>query len=278
MSSLTPPYPIQVPLNQWKDNKSFIFLIHFTSLSPIKELDLSHNQISGIEETIASRLLNIANVRLDNNPLICDKCHLGPLIGKVKLVSGATISLSPRFHLIPFRCFPALLCYSNVCCGTRNILLPPEQTKWTPQLKWKLPPICFFPDQIRGTAVNELREQDIDNCVEIIENEDLDAASTSYNFLESGEWRGGLDSFLYLSLPLFIYDQFVVWPIHYWTGWIVDCLSSYLTTLLSTFCPCRQSECPGHLYWNSCRSSARAANRIHSRALQPRQQQCKTTR
>lgn len=39
---------------------------------------------------------------------------------------------------------------------------------------------------MRGTAVNELAEQDIDNCVEIIENEDLDAASTSYNFLEAG--------------------------------------------------------------------------------------------
>lgn len=52
-----------------------------------QDLDLSHNQISGIEESIASRLLNIANVRLDNNPLICDKCHLGPLIGKVRLVS-----------------------------------------------------------------------------------------------------------------------------------------------------------------------------------------------
>lgn len=37
--------------------------------------------------------------------------------------------------------------------------------------------------------MNELQEQDIDNCVEIIENEDLDAASTSYNFLESGQWR-----------------------------------------------------------------------------------------
>lgn len=42
---------------------------------------------------------------------------------------------------------------------------------------------------MRGTAVNELQEQDIDNCVEIIENEDLDAASTSYNFLESGEHK-----------------------------------------------------------------------------------------
>ena len=53
-----------------------------------QDLDLSHNQISGIEESIAARLLNIENVRLDNNPLICDKCHLGPLIGKVRMVSG----------------------------------------------------------------------------------------------------------------------------------------------------------------------------------------------
>lgn len=54
------------------------------------------------------------------------------------------------------------------------------------QLKWKLPPICFFPETIRGTLVNDLHANDIDYCVEVIENEDLNAASTSYNFLESG--------------------------------------------------------------------------------------------
>lgn len=39
---------------------------------------------------------------------------------------------------------------------------------------------------MRGTAVIDLREQDIEDCVDIVENEDLEAASTSYNFLESG--------------------------------------------------------------------------------------------
>lgn len=38
-------------------------------------------------------------------------------------------------------------------------------------------------------AVNELRPEDVPNCVEIMENEDFDAASTSYNFLETGEWE-----------------------------------------------------------------------------------------
>lgn len=57
------------------------------------------------------------------------------------------------------------------------------------KVNWNLPPICFFPDEMRGMAVNELRPEDVPNCVEIMENEDFDAASTSYNFLETGEWE-----------------------------------------------------------------------------------------
>lgn len=105
--------------------------------------------------------------------MICDKCHLGPLIGKVRLVSESE-----------------LLIVSVVIVFNPRPSVSPSNT--LRQLKWRLPPICFFPDEMRGTAVNELQEQDIDNCVEIIESEDLDAASTSYNFLESGERRGSI--------------------------------------------------------------------------------------
>lgn len=172
------------------------FLLFQSAASPCfysrpQELDLSHNQISGIEESIASRLLNIADVRLDNNPLICDKCHLGPLIGKVKLVSILLIhrtlthfkAIRLLIHLIANNemAFYLFGIPSSKCCDPRG--------HRALQLKWKLPPICFFPDDMRGTPVNDLRVQDIDSCVEIIENEDLDAASTSYNFLESGKFN-----------------------------------------------------------------------------------------
>ena len=41
---------------------------------------------------------------------------------------------------------------------------------------------------MRGTAVNDLQEEDIENCVELIAHEDFDAASTSYNLMEGGKW------------------------------------------------------------------------------------------
>ena len=43
-------------------------------------LDLSRNQLNGIEERYAKKLMKIKDVKVENNPLICDKCHMGSLI------------------------------------------------------------------------------------------------------------------------------------------------------------------------------------------------------
>uniref|UniRef100_T1GWA7 LRRCT domain-containing protein n=1 Tax=Megaselia scalaris TaxID=36166 RepID=T1GWA7_MEGSC len=56
-------------------------------IDPCRELeflDVSRNQLHGMTEDIAERLQQIQNVRLDNNPLICDECHMGKLIQIVK--------------------------------------------------------------------------------------------------------------------------------------------------------------------------------------------------
>lgn len=52
----------------------------------IQVLDLSRNQLNGVEENFAVKLQNINDVRLENNPLICDRCHMGPLIDKAENV------------------------------------------------------------------------------------------------------------------------------------------------------------------------------------------------
>lgn len=51
-------------------------------------LDLSRNQLYGINADTALRIQGIRNVRLDNNPLICDECHMGKLINVVRQVSS----------------------------------------------------------------------------------------------------------------------------------------------------------------------------------------------
>ncbi|XP_055837135.1 toll-like receptor Tollo [Episyrphus balteatus] len=56
-------------------------------IDPCRELeflDLSRNQLYGINEDTALRIQSIRNVRLDNNPLICDECHMGKLINIVR--------------------------------------------------------------------------------------------------------------------------------------------------------------------------------------------------
>lgn len=50
-------------------------------------LDISRNQLNGIEDSQAIMLQKIKEVRLENNPLICDRCHMGSLIQMVKHVS-----------------------------------------------------------------------------------------------------------------------------------------------------------------------------------------------
>lgn len=57
-------------------------------------LDLSRNQLNGIEDTQAAMLQKIKEVRLENNPLICDRCHMGSLIQIAKNVSSQKNCLS----------------------------------------------------------------------------------------------------------------------------------------------------------------------------------------
>lgn len=66
---------------------SFLFsksnFIRFVQL-----LDISRNQLNGIEDSQAIMLQKIKEVRLENNPLICDRCHMGSLIQMAKTVSS----------------------------------------------------------------------------------------------------------------------------------------------------------------------------------------------
>lgn len=70
----------------------------------LQVLDLSRNQISKIENDItASRLQKIRDVKLDGNPLICDRCHMGPLLQRVRDVSFFFIIL--KFYIIKYNLF-----------------------------------------------------------------------------------------------------------------------------------------------------------------------------
>lgn len=59
----------------------------------LQMLDLSRNQLNGFDESIAIKLHKIHDVYLNNNPIICDKCHMGLLIDLAASVkSSLTLS------------------------------------------------------------------------------------------------------------------------------------------------------------------------------------------
>ncbi|XP_053676070.1 insulin-like growth factor-binding protein complex acid labile subunit [Anopheles nili] len=103
-------------------------------------LDLSRNQLNGIPERYATQLARIADVKLENNPLICDWCHMGPLIMQAR--------------------------------------------KLTDGLPWQEAPRCFLPERLREVRIDGLDQDGVEDCMEVIVDEDHDAASTSHNFLE----------------------------------------------------------------------------------------------
>lgn len=43
-------------------------------------LDLSRNRLNGFDDIFVWKLRQIKDVKLENNPLICDRCHMGVLI------------------------------------------------------------------------------------------------------------------------------------------------------------------------------------------------------
>ncbi|XP_055294991.1 insulin-like growth factor-binding protein complex acid labile subunit isoform X2 [Sitodiplosis mosellana] len=84
------PYELLVPLGQLKAlNLSGNHLVNVSMqiLQPVdglELLDISRNQLNGIEDSQAVMLQKIKEVRLENNPLICDRCHMGALIQMAK--------------------------------------------------------------------------------------------------------------------------------------------------------------------------------------------------
>lgn len=49
-------------------------------------LDLSRNLLNGFDEEQVKLLYQIEDVKLASNPLICDRCHMGPLIDIARTV------------------------------------------------------------------------------------------------------------------------------------------------------------------------------------------------
>ncbi|KAH8263170.1 hypothetical protein KR044_005498 [Drosophila immigrans] len=126
-------------------------------IDPCRELeflDLSRNQLYGINADTAMRIQGIRNVRLDNNPLICDECHMGKLINVVR------------------------------------------QLQW----EWETYPICFLPKSLRGAEIINLDIGGLHTCLDYISDEEQNAASTSYNFLE----HGGLNTLAILGGIIFV--------------------------------------------------------------------------
>jgi hypothetical protein len=57
---------------------------------------------------------------------------------------------------------------------------------FTFQLKWHQLPVCYQPESLRGLSIQDLNLDRLDDCLEFIDDEGHDAASTSHNFLEQG--------------------------------------------------------------------------------------------
>ncbi|XP_055597298.1 leucine-rich repeat-containing protein 15-like [Uranotaenia lowii] len=122
-------------------------------LAHLQLLDLSRNQLSGVEDRYSTQLARIIDLRMENNPLICDRCHMGALIDMGN------------------------------------------------ELPWPVKPECFLPERLRGIPIDDLNEVSIEDCMEVIVDEDHDAASTSHNFLEQA---GSVSILAFFGLILFV--------------------------------------------------------------------------
>lgn len=60
----------------------------FAWYDAIQLLDLSRNQLNGFDTLFVAKLQQVKDVRLENNPLICDRCRMGYLIEIVRTVSN----------------------------------------------------------------------------------------------------------------------------------------------------------------------------------------------
>lgn len=72
-------------------------------------MDLSRSQLESIGDGLATKLHRIKDVKLENNPLICDRCHMGSLIAM-----ASSVSLIARSHAAHSFYFP-----NHRACFTR---------------------------------------------------------------------------------------------------------------------------------------------------------------
>ena len=80
------------------------------------------------------------------------------------------------------------------------------------QLQWKKFPPCFLPEQLRGLPVNEVDPLGLEFCIDFVETEDMNAASTSNDVLQQG--RQNMVTFLIASgaiLMALFFLVFVAW-------------------------------------------------------------------
>ncbi|XP_039447306.1 insulin-like growth factor-binding protein complex acid labile subunit [Culex pipiens pallens] len=139
------------------DNNTLQIILPLTQL---QLLDLSRNQLSGVEERFATQLSQIADLRIENNPLICDRCHMGALIDMAE------------------------------------------------KLPWGEKAECFLPENLRGLTISKLVDDArVESCMEVIVDEDHDAASTSHNFLEQA---GSASVLAFCGLILFVILAIIV--------------------------------------------------------------------
>lgn len=169
------------------ENKNSIFFCWFAHLIfffsfILQLLDISRNQLNGIEDSQAIMLQKIKDVRLEGNPLICDRCHMGSLIQMVKHVSRFTDFISN----CPYASTQAQAHHIFFCVRLIGICI----FFWYlfMQLRWSLHPVCFLPESLRGIQISDLNIGSLDVCTaaESLHDETFDAASTSHNFLTRG--------------------------------------------------------------------------------------------
>lgn len=55
-------------------------------LSKLQILDVSRNLLTGIDEDFARKIVAIDDVRLENNPLICDLCNMAGILRRISNV------------------------------------------------------------------------------------------------------------------------------------------------------------------------------------------------
>lgn len=118
--------------------------------------------------------------------IFSNKTGLGLAHHTLLAILGHIHTLTDSQHLNPVSLSPPVH-WSALTIYNTWLPFPSHFFQLKEGLRWQELPRCFLPERLREVRIDGLHQDGVEDCMEVIVDEDHDAASTSHNFLEQGK-------------------------------------------------------------------------------------------